>query len=274
MLPAEKKISLYHVEDEDDWQSVVESVVKSSTTLEYIPLESNIRQLVTEFRIAPGPGIAVFDLRLEGVQSELHTIVELSRVIKTLNHRKFDVFVLSGHLPEFGRPKLLEYGIPNSHIFNKGTEFDRRRNEFIRLLQSSESKLRGVNVEESRNNGHNHLPPICEVEVQLTGVDEANSRVLLGVDQECELKILVKSFPDAQQVPITNRDLQIVFYGDSFLVSPKSTTLHIPDPGEIEYKICKFRFNKHTSHNIPRAIILIYHANHLIQQFTIDFQIS
>jgi len=273
-LPAEKKIPLYHVEDEDDWQSVVEHIVKSSTNLKYIPLESSIRQLNTDFRIAPGPGIAVFDLRLEGVQSELHTIVELSRVIKGLHRRNFDVFVLSGYLPEFGRPKLRQYGIPNNHIFNKGSEFDQRRSEFVRLLQASESKLRGVATEESRNNGSVHLPPICEVEVQLTGIDEINSRIHIGVDQECELKILVRSFADVQQIPIANRDLQVIIYGDSFIVSPKSTTLHIPNPGEIEYKICNLRFNRNISHSAPRAIILVYHGNHLIQQFSIDFQIS
>jgi len=274
MLLAEKKIPLYHVEDEDDWQSVVELAVKSSTKLEYIPLESNVRQLITEFRTVPGPGIAIFDLRLEGLQSELHTIVELPRLIKTLNHRKFDVFILSGHLPEFGRPKLLECGIPDNHIFNKGAEFNRRRNEFIKLLQNSELKLKGINTEDFKNNGYNVLPPICEIEVQVAGINETNDRIHIKADQECELKILVKSFTDAQQIPINNRELQVFVYGNSFLASPKNMTLVIPEPGEIEYKTCKLRVNKNYLQSTPRALILIYHSNHLIQQFAIDFLVS
>lgn len=274
MLTVEKKVPLYHVEDEDDWQSVVEHAVKNSTNLEYIHVESSIRQLATEFRTVHGPGIAIFDLRLEGIQSELHTIVELPRLMKALNRRNFEVFILSGHLPEFGKPKLIECGIPSNHIFNKGAEFNRRRNEFIRLLQNSESRLKGIEIEDFKNNRFDDFSPIGEIEVQLNGVSESNGRIQIKVDQEYELKILAKSFFNAQKKLKEDTELQVFIYGSSFHAVPKSTTLVIPDLGDINYKTSKLRINRNVLYSDPRLLILIYHANHLIRQFTFDFEIS
>lgn len=274
MLTEEKKVPLYHIEDEDDWQSVVELAVKSSTNLEYIHLESSIRQLATELRTVHGPGIAIFDLRLEGIQSELHTIVELPRLMKALNRRNFEVFILSGHLPEFGKPKLLECGIPGNHIFNKGAEFNKRRNEFVRLLQNSEARLKGVVAEDFENSGLGDFSPICDIEVQINGVSESNGRIQIKADQEYELKILTRSFSNTQQKPKNAMELQVFIYGSSFYAVPKSTTLSIPDLGDIDYKTSKLRINRNILFSTPRLLILIYHANHLVRQFTFDFEIS
>lgn len=271
VFEVEKEIPLYHIEDDEDWQSIIEEITNHSTHLVYTPIVGSIRHIVAKLKSISGPGIAVFDLRLEGRQSELRTIVELSNLAETLNRRSIDLFVLSGYLPEFGKLNLLRYGVLDDHIFNKGNEFNVKRENFIRLLKASEEKLRAM--PNANNGNHTYRVPLCEIEVQLDAQSDSE-QVFLSPDKEYELKVLIKTLDDDAAINVVGRELRVFLFGDSFIVFPQNFILQIPEPGETRFSTCKININPVSPTGAQRLLILIYHNNYPIQQLTFDCQIQ
>jgi hypothetical protein len=271
VFAAEKKIPLYHIEDDEDWQSIIEDIADHSTSLVYTPIEGSIRQIVTRLKSISGPGIAIFDLRLEGVQSEFRTIVELSNLAEIFSRRNIDLIVLSGYLPEFGRPNLLRYGVPEDRIFNKGNEFNAKRENFIRLLKDSEVRLKGL--PSTTNGNHAYRAPICEIEAQLDAHTDGK-QLFLDTDKEYQLKVLAKTLDSEISLDVIGKELKVFIFGDSFIASPQNFTLTVSKPGETSFSISKIQINPSTPTDIQRLLILIYHNNYLIQQLAFDCQIQ
>jgi len=180
------------------------------------------------------------------------------------------LFVLSAHLPEFGRPNLLRYGIPEDHIFNKGNEFNVKRENFIRMLKASEVRLKGLPI--TNNGNHTSRTPICEIEAQLDAY-AGDKQLYLDVEKEYELKVLIKTIDSEISLDIVGKELKVFILGDSFVASPQTFTLSVPKPGETNFLTSKIRTKIIASTDIQRLLILFYHGNNLIQQLAFDCQI-
>jgi len=270
VIPTKKRVPLYHVEDDEDWQIIIKEIVEGSTDLDYVPLDGTIGQVASTLKAKSGPGVALFDLRLGRPQSEFNTIVELSRLVNSLNRRNIDVYVLSGFLPEFAKPKLIDYGIAENHIFNKGTEFNRKREKFIGLLNSSVARLN--DIPDSSDTKPNYHMPVCEIEAQLDAYP-TGEYISMDSIKDHELRVLIRTLNIENNTNIVGAELRVSVFGDSFIASPQNFSLRVPKSGDTNSAISQIRINPTSATGAQRLLLHFYHNNHLIQQLAFDCQI-
>lgn len=172
-------IPIYHIEDDEDWQEIVGKIVTRLpfNYVEYVPLKQSFEKSLREITNSGIPGIVVLDLRLDEPLSEYLTVVELHQVKSLLNSHLIEIIILSGYIGSAARYLLVESGIPNDHIFGKGSEFIKERDNFIEILKNLITQVK----EGTPNN--NRKSNIIPAPVKESGVVERINKLEVSVAQ-------------------------------------------------------------------------------------------
>ena len=136
-MAANDRVTLYHVEDNPDWREKIEHLVQDLDEMEYVGLEGPIDGDLEVISASAGPAIAIFDLRLGGVESEYLTLLRIMASVNVLQRLNIEVFILTGFLSKGVAPVLVNQGIREDHIFVKAPF---KGDRLARLLASAGSK--------------------------------------------------------------------------------------------------------------------------------------
>ena len=139
--------TLIHVEDDDEWQCTVQGEIEEYGGLkfqDYIKVSSleGAKDILASIN---GPIVIIMDLRLGGSKPNytgLHWLLDdLGELVQ--RNASTAVFVISGQLSEGIRSTFTHKGIPENHIYEKGS-WAETRNDFLKVLQNVVDSMKNI----------------------------------------------------------------------------------------------------------------------------------
>ena len=136
-----KKAVAIYVEDEADWRDEVRSCIEGDSDLnlrEFQLCSSIDDDFFVRLRSLTGPIVIIIDLRLGNENANYdgyHWLLEQFQNFLR-SHACASAFVISGQLNEGIRETLVRRGIPDNHIYDKGS-WDDQRDQFLEAMKQA-----------------------------------------------------------------------------------------------------------------------------------------
>jgi hypothetical protein len=273
------QIPVIHIEDEPDWVDIIQSIInRNFDYFDYRCMNIPVDEAINRLSKTSGPAIILWDLRLSGQHSEIQTTLQLSEIINSFNERCLETFVLSGFLHERMKYALLESGIPENHIFEKGRKFSRQ--EFVDNLKLAEDRLRGYNPcsEASDFSVEGVVPDnsetVCEITSRFLGFEEHEEPLLMKPDKIYEFSVSLTSlFNPGADDDLRNNSFDIGFYCPAAKISQSSLKFKLPPFRKVLTHTINVSFVHDPDFANRNFFVLVYHNNALIQSAVFHLKI-
>jgi hypothetical protein len=278
MQNALAQIPVFHIEDEPDWMELIQNIVnKYINYFEYVYINASFDAAVDKLSLTPGPAIVLWDLRLNDQYSEYQTPISLAQILPMLADHCFENFVLSGFLHETTKLKLVQSGIPENHIFEKGRRFS--KDEFLNNLLVANNRIRELNPcnDEIGQVGDEVIfsEEVCEITTKFVGFEDQDEPLLMKPNKKYELRLSMRSLLETR---FGNRrdniSFDVAFYCSATEITPSYININLPDQRNSNTQSIDIVFNFDLEHINRNFYILVYHNNALLQSAVFSLKID
>lgn len=271
--PREKitTINIYHIEDEYDWVEIIQSLIRQYASELHYHHISNSVEAFTYFLEKQGPGIILWDLRLEGENTEYQTTLKLAENLSSLKSKGFEVFVVSGFLHQTTRSLLSKVGILESHIFEKGRRFSRQ--DFIKNVKQVEERIIEKTVHYVEDESM-EFPQDEEIELaaKFIGLEDVDEPILVKENKKYQFSITMR--PSNYEYPgtIWNQKIETAICCPKAQISPQVFVFDTLASSQTS-TISEVFFEYDPEFETRNFFLMIYHNNRLLQSLVFRLKV-